>query len=911
MIPIASLVRENPDNEDPKKINIGTLGDTARGPFVFKAVDVFPQQVEELMKSPRGLLVSLANFDITDEKNRNYSFISQEVLDRTVGLSFDMGDGQVESYRVATASAHNPANGNPLGISMSYALSVIGLQRYPYIIDGGNGILDSAPSNSDDAVALSGDRVQPGQMLITAGDDGVLDTSTTGDDMLKEPDYETFLQGEFSLIVDGGDSLVDTEADSSDTQVEVHATSLGPFTNKVDPRAILVTEGGDGDLATTPNHLEAGLLVGDDRLRFIPERRLLKRFRELEANREEARFWVLFAPYDRPGVDMDDLYLRAGEQYNFTYVQDRDGDEVFARIEYLHGSSDEQENSDGCNTTNNSDDFTTKAYWARTDDCDFLNDFQEITDGWRVSLRDTLKDYLIHPNPVQGDSDRDGLFDDQEKRCGLDPRQRDTDLDGLTDWEELTGRLLELGSGGAENDNMVSRLARDLSVVRSVEVYAGQAYVDDNGTPSILSDDILLANHDVMDGCYSLHSDPGDTSFNIALGFATDPLKFDTDGDQIGDGLELRLGLDPNDRRDGASFLDDDGDGIPNSKELEGYDTWVNGVPEHFTSSPINVDSDDDGLPDLLERLLGSNPSLPDGADTDGDGISDLNEYKGAGLACVNDVNGTQPCIPFNSTNGWQDFLIQCEAAEQCNPADVTATLATRGSLEHGTNLNHMDSDNDGLFDPEELFDGWEISINGGPNTTVLSDPLRADVDGDGWTDSKEKMALTDPNLFDTDGDGPGQLGDMDESNIGRDPTMKDRKVTIVYNNVKIPRLVDCADGVEDEDFVGSGLYTFNAGGGINALSRGWNLAEATYDNDFSSTIPLSSTPISAVLPFGNTYTLSGSIINTDGTDSTVNSWNDTVTINENLMSGQITHNAFQNCTGSLGPSVHGTLTVQ
>ena len=147
VIPIASLVPENPNLDT---INIGALGDSVRGPFVFKTISVFPQQVEELMKSPRGLVVKLANFDITDEAGRNIAFTSRDVLDRTAGITFDLGDGRVESYRVATASAHNPSNGSPLGISMAYALNdIIGLEALPTIRDGGNGLVETTARGDD------------------------------------------------------------------------------------------------------------------------------------------------------------------------------------------------------------------------------------------------------------------------------------------------------------------------------------------------------------------------------------------------------------------------------------------------------------------------------------------------------------------------------------------------------------------------------------------------------------------------------------------------------------------------------------------------------------------------------------------------------------------------------------------
>jgi hypothetical protein len=93
LIPVASLVPENPSFDS---VNIGALGDPGRGPFVFSALadSVFPEQIERLLKSPRGMVVNLANFDITDEAGRNFVFASQDVLDRTAGINIDFGDGR-------------------------------------------------------------------------------------------------------------------------------------------------------------------------------------------------------------------------------------------------------------------------------------------------------------------------------------------------------------------------------------------------------------------------------------------------------------------------------------------------------------------------------------------------------------------------------------------------------------------------------------------------------------------------------------------------------------------------------------------------------------------------------------------------------------------------------------------------
>jgi len=41
--------------------------------------------------------VQLTHFDITDETDRNFAFVSQEVLDRTASITFDMGDGVIDA----------------------------------------------------------------------------------------------------------------------------------------------------------------------------------------------------------------------------------------------------------------------------------------------------------------------------------------------------------------------------------------------------------------------------------------------------------------------------------------------------------------------------------------------------------------------------------------------------------------------------------------------------------------------------------------------------------------------------------------------------------------------------------------------------------------------------------------------
>ena len=116
---------------------------------------------------------------------------------------------------------------------------------------------------------------------------------------------------------------------------------------------------------------------------------------------------------------------------------------------------------------------------------------------------------------------------------------------------------------------------------------------------------------------------------------------FDTDGDGVGDGEELRLrGTDPTQPPasdlppdPGADQSDTDGDGLNDAAEATlgtdptRADTDADGVADRDEllagTDPVQADTDGDGLTDGEERDLGTDPRDPD---TDGDGRSDGDE---------------------------------------------------------------------------------------------------------------------------------------------------------------------------------------------------------------------------------------------------------------------------------------------
>ena len=112
-----------------------------------------------------------------------------------------------------------------------------------------------------------------------------------------------------------------------------------------------------------------------------------------------------------------------------------------------------------------------------------------------------------------------------------------------------------------------------------------------------------------------------------------DPLRADTDGDNLSDAQEMiTYGTD-------ARKADTDGDGLNDAFELaqgldpRSPDSDHDGHMDGSLTPLTQVDSDGDGLDDNLEQVLGFNPQL---SDSDSDGFSDALEYH----------NGSNPLDP-------------------------------------------------------------------------------------------------------------------------------------------------------------------------------------------------------------------------------------------------------------------------
>jgi hypothetical protein len=395
-------------------------------------------------------------------------------------------------------------------------------------------------------------------------------------------------------------------------------------------------------------------------------------------------------------IDFDQYILQTNGSITLAFVSDLDDDGVPASAEFTAGTSDNLKDTDG----------------------DGLDDRFESFRGWDVTVvGESTRHVYARGDAI--DSDGDGLTDIQEapgllirddrgliteaRRLNADdfitdPLSADTDYDGVSDYDEING-------------------------------YSVTLKYPESGPPNL----VVRSN----------------------------PLSPDSDGDGVSDGIEVDLGLNPQ-QPDASKFRDTDKDGLVDYEEDLGWDVTYFGVSStvgsqgpvaqtyRITASRSDRDSDDDGLSDLEEKRLLTDPMR---GDTDGDGLSDFAE------------------INLSVIGGVRTISLKY------NPLDA-------------------DLDNDKRSDGDEVNHSWLVSVDGRSPYQITSDPKLADQDGDGWADSEERAAGTDPTKFDTDGDN-SSIGDRREHEISTNPLKPDKRVTVTVAKLRIDGDADFEDNIE------------------------------------------------------------------------------------------------------------------
>ncbi|MCB9854715.1 MAG: IPT/TIG domain-containing protein [Phycisphaerales bacterium] len=556
---------------------------------------------------------------------------------------------------------------------------------------------------------------------------------------------------------------------------------------------------------------------------------------DLNSLNPTAKFWVVVANTAIPDdVDFGDLILRPGDDYMFWYVQDADDDGLFSREEFMAGSSDFLVDTDGDGI---SDVEEIRTGWLTATPGKQKRVYSHP--GRADSDLDGVDDLLerrLGMDPRSDDTDGDGLSDRIELE-GYSVVLLDNDIDPNNNPEIMVrpysdAAIIEPRNGG---DGVVTTAVNpdsdDIQIVAvGVAVPAGAViihpgpdgiidtlpsgdeFVTTTG-PSIVATEsgtaatsaamgdvqLIPVGQAVNPGDIVVGSGPDGILQTMPAGsentrvahrarFATDPVMADSDADGLADGREEFLGARPN-VRDADSVLDSDFDGLTNQQEMDGW--LVGGVGLPVNSDPYDADSDNDGLPDVLEWALFTNPRL---RDTDADGINDGIE-----------VDITNPRGYFN-IDRIDAAMIRCNAASGC--------AFTPAMTPVGTNPFNSDTDGDGLSDGVEI-NGWQVRVVGQPIKVATSDPFNANSDTDSLTDSEEYYGAdgiapsgsmdssdaTDPSNDDTDGDNVSDSVERAQNTrsdlVGsarRNPLRKDRLVkagatgfNVVSNGIGAP----------------------------------------------------------------------------------------------------------------------------
>jgi len=427
-------------------------------------------------------------------------------------------------------------------------------------------------------------------------------------------------------------------------------------------------------------------------------------------------------------------------------------------------------------------------------DKDGLSDYYEISTtydftGTRVtptvtSVRIGAATYYNHTDPLNPDTDGDGLLDGKEgfRRSSYygdrtlgdsdptmfdfgyaHPLDYDTDDDSYEQYEDgtITARrlfYLDMNDGIEIRGQLVNlvNVTTGESYFKVIhtnpcnpdtdnDTAAGAIYLNSDGRELSLtpptdptngdtdSDGLKDGEEGTSDQYATYHTDPNnpDTdndklSDGEEVKGGTKPLNPDTDGDQVCDGDEvIRYFTDP-------SSNDTDGDLLLDGDELFQFysdpfvrdsdnDTIIDGYEALiYGTDPVNPDSDGDGLLDNNEIFILKTDPLS--ADSDGDTISDYDEV------AVYNTN------PLNWDSDSDSITVLNETGQMTLPCGDYEEIFT-----YGTDPLSGDTDDDGLTDAQELY-----LARGSPGFSPIPlDPLSNDTDSDGLLDGFELRIAT------------------------------------------------------------------------------------------------------------------------------------------------------------------------
>lgn len=391
---------------------------------------------------------------------------------------------------------------------------------------------------------------------------------------------------------------------------------------------------------------------------------------------------------------------------------------------------------------------------------------------------------------------------------------------------QLIGTNAPLISGSAEANSDVTVLVTHSG---GTDLSACTATADGNGIWACTSTTLPAGSSQftAFANDPALNTSPDSAPANVTL-------SADSDGDLLMDDWECTTSPCEDSDADGiADFLDvdSDNDGVPDKIEsgAEGVDSDGDGIDDHFdVDNTGGVDANNDGIDDESIALDSDADGIFDlrDPDSDGDGIPDIyenqliqNDTDGDGISDSFDVNQTGGTDADN--DGIDDNVILPDSDSDGYP-NYLDTDSNNDGVSDGVEggASGIDSDVDGIDDNFDVDNTAGTDVN---NDGVDDGLMPLDSDGDGTADSidisNDEDADGVPDLLesrnDSDGDGIADFRDTDSDNDG------------IPDGIESGALGNDSDGDGISD-----IYDVDQTGGNDANADGIDDAAAPSDRD-------------------------------------------------------------------------------